>query len=193
MKGLLVPWFAAVAPRVLLLFGIGFLIANVLAAIDLIRYHRWKRAALLLWPRPKPRYYGISVLLGIILGLLIIAEILMKRPMASLFGETMMFIYYACLFPLRVRIARGFFQSGVWADTGFMRWSDISAVSWKEDEKPLTLILLSHNRSVARRLGVPAERYGEARRLLHDRIKAHDLNIRGAGLDLGTREGGDSI
>ena len=30
MKGLLVPWFAAVAPRVLLLFGIGFLIANVL-------------------------------------------------------------------------------------------------------------------------------------------------------------------
>jgi Trk-type K+ transport system membrane component len=191
-EGLLVQWFATVAPRVLLLFGIGFLIANVIAGIDLFRYHRWKRTALLLWPRPKPRYYGISVLLGVILGLLIIAEILLKRPMSSLFGETMMFVYYACLFPLRVRIARGFFQNGVWADTGFMRWADISAVSWKE-EKTLTLILLSKARNVARRLGVPVERYGEARRLLQDRIKAQDLNIRGAGLDLGTREGGDSI
>ena len=190
--GLLVPWFAAVAPRVLLLFGIGFLIANVLAAVDLIRYHRWKRSALLLWPGPKPRYYAVSVLLGIILGLLIVAEILLKRPMSSLFGEAMMFVYYACLFPLRTRIQRGFFQNGVWADSGFMRWSDISAVSWKE-EKPLTLILLSNARHVARRLGVPVERYGEARRLMQDRIKAHDLKIRGAGLDLGTREGGDSI
>jgi hypothetical protein len=192
-EGLLVQWFASVAPRVLLLFGIGFLIANVLAAIDLVRYHRWKRAAPLLWPGPRPRYYGISLLLGVILGLLIIAEILLKRPMSSLFGEAMMFVYYACLFPLRARIQRGFFHTGVWADTGFMRWSDISAVSWREEEKPLTLILLSNARSVARRLGVPTERYAEARRLLKDRIKAQDLNIKGAGLDLGTREGGDSI
>jgi hypothetical protein len=191
-EGLLVPWFASVAPRVLLLFGIGFLIANVLAALDLVRYHRWKRAALLVWPGPKPRYYGVSVLLGIILGLLIVAEILLKRPMLSLFGEAMMFVYYACLFPLRARIQRGFFQEGVWADSGSMRWSEISAVSWRE-ERPLTLILLSTARNVARRLGVPAERYGETRRLLQDRIKAHDLNIRTAGLDLGTREGGDSI
>ena len=190
--GLLVPWFASVAPRVLLLFGIGFLVANVLATVDLVQYHRWKRAALLLWPRPKPRYYGISLLLGVILGLLIIAEVLLKRPMSSLFGEAMMFIYYACLFPLRARIPRGFFQSGVWADTGFMRWSDISAVSWRE-EKPLTLVLLSNTKNVARRLGVPVERYGEARRLLQDRIKAHDLRIRGAGLNLGNREGGDAI
>jgi hypothetical protein len=65
-------------------------------------------------------------------------------------------------------------------------------VSWRE-ERPLTLILLSTTRNVARRLGVPIERYGEARRLLQDRIKAHDLKIRTAGLDLGTREGGDSI
>jgi hypothetical protein len=190
--GLLIPWFASVAPRVLLLFGIGFLVANVLATVDLVRYHRGKRAALLLWPGPKPRYYSISLLLGVILGLLIVAEILLKRPMSSLFGEAMMFIYYACLFPLRARIPRGFFQSGVWADTGFMRWSDISAVSWRE-EKPLTLVLLSNAKNVARRLGVPVERYGEARRLLQDRIKAHDLNIRGAGLDLGNREGGDAI
>lgn len=188
----LVPEFARLAPQVLLLFGIGFLAANILAAIELVRYHRHTREALLVWPRPRPRYYAVSLLLGVILGLLIVAEILLKRPASSLFGEAMMFVYYMCLFPMRARMGRGFFQAGVWSDAGFMRWADISAVSWKE-EKPLTLILIANGKNLARRLGVPTEFYGQARRLLRDRIKAHDLNIGGFGLDLGGREGGDSI
>lgn len=190
--GLLIPWFASVAPRVLLLFGIGFLVANVLATVDLVRYHRGKRAALLLWPGPKPRYYSISLLLGVILGLLIVAEILLKRPMSSLFGEAMMFIYYICLFPPATRIARGFYQDGVWSDTGFMPWSKISAVSWR-DEGAVMLILISHGNSTARRLNVPGPQYGEARRVLLDRIKAHDIQMGGSGLNLGTRDKEDSI
>ena len=189
---LLVPWFAWLAPRVLLLFGVGFLIATIVVAIELVQYHRSKRASLLIWPRPKPRYYWANILLGVILGLLLIAEILLRRPMYSLFGEAMMFVYYMFLFPLRTKIPRGFYESGVWSDVGFVRWSDISAISWKE-EKQLTLLLVSKAKNVARRLGVPVERYGEARRLLRDRIKTHDLNITGIGLDLGSREGGDSI
>ena len=188
----LVPWFAWLAPRLLLLFGIGFLIANVVVASELVRYHRMKRAVLLVWSRPKPRYYWANLLLGVILGLLIVAEILLKRPMYSLFGEAMMFVYYLCLFPLRTRIERGFFELGIWSDGGFMRWSEISAISWKED-KQITLILVSNARNLARRLDVPVSRYGEARRLLRDRIKSHDLNITGIGLDLGSREGGDSV
>ena len=188
----LVPEFARLAPQVLLLFGIGFLAANILAAIELVRYHRHTREALLVWPRPRPRYYAVSLLLGVILGLLIVAEILLKRPASSLFGEAMMFVYYMCVFRMRARMGRGFFQAGVWSDAGFMRWADISAVSWKE-EKPLTLILIANGKNLARRLGVPTEFYGQARRLLRDRIKAHDLNIGGFGLDLGGREGGDSI
>ena len=188
----LVPWFGYLAPRLLLLFGIGFLIANTIVTVELVRYHRMKRASLLVWPRPRPRYYWANLLLGIILGLLIVAEILLKRPMYSLFGEAMMFVYYLCLFPLRVRIQRGFYERGIWSDSAFMRWSEISAVSWKE-EKQVTLILVSNARDLARRLDVPVARYGEARRLLRDRIKAHDLNITGIGLDLGSREGGDSV
>jgi hypothetical protein len=188
----LVPEFARLAPQVLLLFGVGFLAANILAASELIRYHRHTRNALLVWPRPRPRYYAVSVLLGVILGLLIVAEILLKRPASSLFGEAMMFVYYMCMVPMRARMDRGFFQAGVWSDAGFMRWSDISAVSWREDRQ-LTLILISNGKSLARRLGVPTTFYGEARRLLRDRIKAHDLNIGGVGLDLGNRKGGDSI
>ena len=87
---------------------------------------------------------------------------------------------------------RGFFANGVWSDSGFMRWSDISGVSWKE-ERRITLILISKAHSLARRLDVPSSQYGEARRLLKDRVKSHDLNIGAVGLDLGSREGGDSI
>lgn len=188
----LVSWFAYLAPRVLLLFGIGFLVADVVVALELLRYRRNKRTALLVWGRSKPRYYWANLLLGVILGLLIIAEILLKRPTYSLFGEAMMFIYYICLYPLRARIPRGFFAHGVWSDSGYMRWSEISGVSWRE-EKGVTLILISKARNLARRLDVPSVYYGEARRLLKDRVKAHDLNIGAVGLDLGSREGGDSI
>jgi hypothetical protein len=188
----LIPSFAWLAPRLLLLFGVGFLVANLKVGLELLRYHRAKRSALLVWVRPKPRYYAMSLLIGVILGLLLAAEILLKRPLYSLFGEAMMFIYYICLFPLATRIARGFYQEGVWSDTGFMPWSQISAVSWR-DEGAVTLMLISHGKSIARRLEVPGSQYGEARRVLLDRVKAHDIHIGGAGLNLGTREDRDSI
>lgn len=188
----LIPWFAWMAPRLLLLFGIGFLVANIKVAAELVRYHRAKRSALLIWAGPKPRYYAFSLWLGVILGLLMVAEILLKRPPYSLFGEGMMFVYYICLFPLASRIARGFYQDGVWSDSGFMPWAKISAISWK-DEGAVTLILISHDNNVARRLEVPGPQYGEARRVLRDRIKAHDIQIGGAGLNLGTRDDGDTV
>jgi hypothetical protein len=188
----LIPWFAWLAPRLLLLFGLGFLVANLLLARQLARYQRSKRSALLVWTAPKPRYYGFSLALGVILGLLLLIEVSLRRPSYSLFGEAMMFVYYGYLFPLSTRIQRGFYQDGVWSDSGFMAWSEISAVSWK-DEGTVTLILISHGNSLARRLEVPGPQYGEARRVLLDRIKAHDIQMGGAGLNLGTRAEGDSI
>ena len=96
----------------------------------------------------------------------------------------MMFVYYGYAFPLSTRIARGFYGDGVWSDSGFMRWGQISAVSWKEEGR-VTLILISHFRNIARRLEVPAHLYGQARRVLRDKVKAHDIHIAGAGSDLG--------
>jgi hypothetical protein len=57
----------------------------------------------------------------------------------------------------------------------------------------MTLVLISRSRKVARRLIVPGRLYGEARRVLLDRIKAHDVHIGGTGLDLGSRGETDSI
>ena len=178
--------------QVLFVFGLGFLVANLKVVAELIRFRVRKRSALLVWQGPKPPFYRFSLLLATVLGLLVAAKILQRRPPDEIFGEAMMLVYYGYAFPLSTRIARGFYQDGVWSDTGFMPWAQISAVSWKE-EGGVTLILISRLRSLARRLEVPGTLYGEARRVLRDKIKAHDIRFGGAGLDLGSRDESDAI
>jgi len=183
---------AELLPQLLFLFGVGFLIANLKAAVDLLRFRARKRSALLVWQSPKPRFYRLSLLLAVVLGLLLAANILLRRSGSTLFGEAMMFVYYAALVPLTTRIARGFYEDGVWAETGFMPWQQVSAVSWKE-EGGVTLVLISRIKSIARRLEVPGNLYGQARRVLLDKVKAHDIRIGGTGLDLGSRTGTDAV
>ena len=179
--------------RVLFLFGVGFFIANVLVLADLVRFRMKKRSALLVWQGEKPRYYGFSLALGVMLGLLFVFKLFVQhRPLHTLLGESMMFVYYGYALPLSTRIARGFYQDGIWSDTGFMKWAKISAVSWKEDES-VTLILISRFRNIAKRLDVPGNLYGQARRLLRDQIKAHAIHIGGTGLDLGSRDEADAV
>ena len=180
-------------PQLLFLFGVGFCVANLKVIADLIRFRIRKSSALLVWKNPKPPFYRFAIALGVVLGLLVVFEIVvLGRPPNQLFGEVMMFAYYGYLFPLSTRIARGFYRDGVWSDGGFMRWGQISAVSWQE-ETAVTLVLISHFRSIARRLDVPGHLYGQARRLLRDRVKAHDIHIGGAGLDLGSRDELDAV
>jgi hypothetical protein len=186
-------WIAWLTPRLLLLFGFGFLVANIRLGASLVAYRRRMRSALLIWPGDKPKYYGFSLALGVILGVLLMIEaFVLDRSPRSIFGEAMMFLYYGYAFPLSTRIRRGFYGDGVWSDSGFMKWSEISAVSWKEDPA-VTLVLISHVQSIARPLKVPGHLYGQARRVLRDRIQTHDIHIGGAGLDLGTRDDRDAI
>jgi hypothetical protein len=185
--------FAWAAPRLLFILGLGFLAANLKLTADLLRYQFRKRFALLTWQNPKPRYYGLNLALGVALGLLIAYKLFyLRRQPDQLFGEAMMFVYYGYAFPLSARISRGFYRDGVWSDSGFMRWKQISAVSWKEEDR-VTLILISHFRNIARRLEVPGPLYGQARRVLRDRIREHALHIGGSGLDLGSRDEKDTV
>ena len=180
-------------PQVLFLFGIGFCAANIKVITDLLRFRLRRASALLVWQNPKPRYYGFALALGVVLGLLVAFKLFIQgRPVTQLFGEVMMFVYYGYAFPLSTRIARGFYRDGVWSDGGFMPWGRISAVSWRE-EAVVTLVLISRFRHVAKRLEVPGHLYGQARRLLRDKVKAHDVHIGGAGLDLGSRDDADAV
>jgi hypothetical protein len=186
----LIRWLA---PRLSIVLGVGFLCANIWVAWQLLSYRRRRRSALLVWEAAKPRYYGLNLGLGAMFGVLLAMDVfVLDRPLAQLFGEVMMCAYYGYAFPMSVRIARGFYDDGVWADSGFMPWTQISAMSWKE-EPSLKLILVSRVRSIARHLTVPGPLYGQVRRLLRDRIAAHDIQIGGAGLDLGFRDERDAV
>ena len=179
--------------QVLFIFGVGFFAANVKVIADLLRFRVRRPTALLVWQIPKPRYYGFTLALGALLGVLVAFKIfVLGRLPGELLGEIMMFIYYGYAFPLSTRIARGFYRDGVWSDSGFMRWGNISAVSWKDD-RAVVLVLISHIRSIARRLEVPGHLYGEARRVLQDRVRAHDIHMGGVGLDLGSRSEADAV
>ena len=180
-------------PQLLFFFGIGFLVANIKVIADLLRFRLRRASALLVWENPKPRYYGFALALGVALGLLVAFKLFIQgRPPTQLFGEVMMFVYYGYAFPMSTRIARGFYREGVWSDGGFMPWGRISAVSWREGPV-VTLVLISHFRPVAKRLEVPGHLYGQARRLLQDKVKAQDIHLGGAGLDLGSRGEQDTV
>ena len=150
-------------------------------SVDLARAQKWLDQA------ARANHLDAQVTLGLLLA----AKLVRNEPDRA-FGEAMMFVYYGCAFPLSMRIARGFYGDGIWSDTGFMRWSQISALSWKE-ERGVTLILISHFRNIARRLQVPAHLYGQARRVLQDKVREHALRMGGSGLDLGSRDEGDVV
>lgn len=184
------------APQLLLLLGIGFLVANVRAGIDVWRFIRRRSTALLTWRGPRPRYYGMQLALGVILGVLLVYDILRLMRAApamrgrfapQVFGIGMMFVYYGYLVPLSRRIGRGFYADGIWSETGFVPYWRIGAVSWREGEE-IALVIVSRLRNLARRLIVPGVHYGAARRLLREKIAAHDIQLIHTGLELGAHD-----
>ena len=101
------------------------------------------------------------------------------------FGEALMFVYFGYLVPLTRRIGRGFYEDGIWADSAFIPYNEVGGISWRESEHAVSLIVISRLRNLARRLAVPLEHYGAARRLLRDKIGEHEIHFFGTGLDLG--------
>ena len=183
-------------PQLLLLLGVGFLVANVRVGIDALRFLRRRSSALLTWRGPRPRYYGLQLALGVVLGGLLAYHIINRhahraaaaRPLApQLFGISMMFVYYGYLVPLSRRIGRGFYADGIWSETGFVPYWRIGAVSWREGEE-IALVIVSRLRNLARRLVVPGAHYGAARRLLREKIAAHDIQLIHTGLELGAHD-----
>jgi len=170
----------------LLVLGLGFLVANAKLILDYLRYRKRRRSALLTWPSPKPPQYGVALGIGVALGMLVFYKLVVLRTQA--FGESMMFAYYAYLMPLSQRIGRGFYEDGIWADTAFIPYNEVGGISWREGEHNVSLIVISRLRNLARKLAVPVEHYGAARRLLRDKIGDHEIHFFGTGLDLGAHD-----
>jgi hypothetical protein len=184
---------AELTPQILLFLGVGFLIANTLVAIDTLRFLRRRSSAVLTWRGPRPRYYGLQLALGVVLGLLLVYDIIvLKRPAAQLFGIAMMFLYYGYMMPLSRRIGRGFYADGIWSESGFVPYWKIAAVTWREGEE-IALVIVSRLLNLARKLVVPGVHYAAARRLLRDKIAAHDIELLRTGLQLGAHDDKDDV
>jgi hypothetical protein len=171
---------------VLLVLGIGFMVANARLLIEYAQFVRRRRRALLTWPTPPPPYYGMGLALAVVLGVIVFYKLIISGQ--RVFGESMMFIYYGYLARLRQRIGRGFYEDGIWSDSSFIPYSEVGGISWREGEHSVSLIVISRLRSLARRLAVPLQHYGAARRLLRDKIGQHEIRFAGTGLDLGPRD-----
>lgn len=174
-----------------LLLGAGFLAANARLAVEYVRYMKRRRAALLTWRGPKPSSYVMQLAIGVLLGVILFYNVArMFRIYHAvhldwrIFGQAMMFLYYAYLFPLSRSIARGFYEDGIWAESAFIAYNEVGGISWREGEHEVVLVITSRLRTLARRLIVPGNQYAAARRLLRDKIAGHDIHFSGTGLDL---------
>lgn len=177
--------------QLLTLLGAGFLLANLRILVDVVRHLRMRSKALLTWPGDPPPYYGFTLGLAAALGLVLLVKLVYLRlPPTDVFGEAMMLTYYGYLSPLSTRLGRGFYEDGVWLDSGFLPYHQIGGLSWRDGDSP-TLVFIPRMRQVARRLEVPSRFYGEVRRLLRDKIAGHDIDFWGKALDLGAHDARD--
>lgn len=177
--------------KVLMLLGFGFLCANLRVFSQFIRFSRLRSSALLTWAGPRPQFYGLFLGIGAMMAVLITLKLVwLKQP---IFGESMMLMYYAGAIPLSMRISRGFYQDGIWGEKGFVPYSRIGGLSWREEGHQLTLVMIHRVRALAQSLVVPERYYAAARRLLRDKIKAHDIHFTGKSLDLGAHDERDDV
>jgi hypothetical protein len=174
--------------RLLLLLGVGFFCANLRLLAQFVRFLSIRSSALLTWPGRRPPFYPLLLVLGAVLALLIVYKLaILRQHPIQVFGESMMLLYYAYALPLSSRIGRGFYEDGIWADGGFIPYSRIGGLSWREGEQ-LRLVMIYRMRAFARALVVPERYYGAARRLLRDKIAAHDIQFTDKALNLGVED-----
>jgi hypothetical protein len=177
----------------LIVLGVGFLIVNIRFGVKFARYLKLRRSAILTWPGPKPRFYRLQLLYPLMFTVIIGVKLLVWRMSPiNTFGEFMMLVYYGYAMPLGVRIGRGLYQGGLWLDDGFLPYSQIGRIAWREGP-PLTLLVMPRMKALARRLEVPQRHYGEVRRLLKDRIADQEITLGDKALDLGSHDPNEDV
>ncbi len=178
---------------VLYVLGIGFFAFNLSLFYQYYWNRRLQRSALVTWGAPRPPLYRLFLWVGAVLAIVIVYKVAVLRlPPTAVFGETMMLVYYVYAMPLGMKTRRGLYEDGIWTDGGYIPYGDIGGLTWREGEQP-TLVVLYRWRSFARRLQVPRPIYGEARKVLRDKIAAHDIHFTGKSLDLGLHDERDDV
>jgi hypothetical protein len=159
---------------------------SVLIARGTIRYLRFRRVratALVTWPGPKPPNFRFLMLLGGVAAGVAVLNGYLQHPFHKIYSQLSIAFYFIGILPLLARIPKGFYDDGIWAEEGFLPYSRIRRLAFREGPE-LVLLLLPWDGGSAHRLQVPPGEYGAVRRVLGDKIRNRVLNLEGNILGL---------
>ncbi len=151
-------------------------IAKILAGYA--KYRRLAPSSMLSWTPPRPWYFKLCLGIGFFMvGMTTLSALVLNRPVLVVAAQGLMAVFYSVVFPLAFRIQRGFYASGIWTERGFVPYSNIQWLGWKESPQ-IVLALRMDGRFFGQKytfLRVPGSHYGQARRILADQVAQRSL------------------
>ena len=150
----------------------------LLLTVKYLRFRSVASDSILSWESPRPWYFGLCLGIGFFMvAMTLLNGFVLDRPPLHTVAQGLMAVFYTVVFPLSFRIKKGFYATGIWAERGFLRYQEIRWLGWKEGQE-VTLALKAEDRFLRQSydfLRVPGNYYGQARRILADRIKDQSL------------------
>jgi hypothetical protein len=141
-----------------------------------LQFRRVRPTALVTWRAPRPGNAGFLQILGVTALGVAALQAWFGRPFHHVYAQLATAAYFMVLVPLCGNIRLGLYRDGVWAADGFLAYSDIGRMAFREG-KEIVLTLLPRGGSRPFRLPVPPDEYGAVRKLLEEKIRQHVLNM----------------
>ena len=168
---------------VLLGLGIYFSILLIRGLRGYLLFRKVRPTALITWPVPRSGQLPFLLVLGVVATGVTALNAYLERPLHHVLSQALMAAYFILMVPLCQSIRLGFYDDGVWADTGFLPYANIARIAFRETPE-IVLILLPRGRSGSFRLPVPPEEYGAVRKVLEEKIRARVVNVEAGILGL---------
>jgi hypothetical protein len=168
---------------VLLGLGIYFSVLLIRGLRGYLLFRKVRPTALITWPVPRSGQLPFLLVLGVVAAGVTALNAYLERPLHHVLSQALMAAYFILMVPLCQRIRLGFYDEGVWADTGFLPYANIARIAFRETPE-IVLILLPRGRSGSFRLPVPPEDYGAVRKVLEEKIRSRVVNIEAGILGL---------
>jgi hypothetical protein len=165
------------------LVGIGVYFSVLLARglAGYLRFRRMQPTAVVTWRGRRSTHFAI--VLGVVSLAVALLNTSLNRPFLHLWGQYATAAYFILMVPLSARIRLGLYRDGIWADTGFLPYARIGRMAFREGSE-IVLILLQRGAARAFRLSVPPEEYGAVRKVIEEKIRAHEVNVEAGILGL---------
>jgi hypothetical protein len=162
----------------LLCVGVYFAIQGARLLIRRLRFRRTCARELLTWPPRKLPLRNLYRGLGVISAALAVYNGLSRDRIHLVPGQAVMAVYFLGLVPILTRLRPGFYENGVWTESGFLGYDRIGRFTFLEQPE-IVLLLLPRGKKRPLRLTVPPSEYGAVRKLLHANVREPEDRILG--------------